>query len=57
MYSCNQLLQALEAGQCDAPLAAVYTAGGLAQARARALHVTQALADAFGPKEIGRAHV
>ena len=50
MYSCNQLLQALEAGQCDAPLAAVYTAGGLAQARARALHVTQALADAFGPK-------
>ena len=50
MYSCNQLLQALEAGQCDAPLAAVYTAGGLTQARARALHVTQALADAFAPK-------
>ena len=34
MYSCNQLLQALEAGQCDAPLAAVYTAGGLTRARA-----------------------
>ncbi len=50
MYSCNQLLQALEAGQCDAPLAAVYTSGGLTQARARALHVTQALADAFAPK-------
>nr|WP_325212210.1 galactokinase family protein [uncultured Oscillibacter sp.] len=50
MYSCNQLLQALEAGQCDAPLSAVYTAGGLAQAKARALHVTQALADSFAPK-------
>ena len=37
MYSCNQLLQALEAGQCDAPLAAVYTTEGLTQARARAL--------------------
>ena len=50
MYTCNQLLQALEGGQCDAPLAAVYTAEGLVQARARALHVTQALADAFAPK-------
>lgn len=49
MYTCNQLLQALESGQCDAPLAAVYTAGGLDQARARALHVTEALAEAFAP--------
>ena len=50
MYSCDQLLRALESGQCDAPLAAVYTAQGLTQARARALHVTQALTDAFAPK-------
>ena len=50
MYSCNQLLQALESGQCDAPLSAVYTAEGLVRAKARALHVTQALADAFSPK-------
>ena len=50
MYSCDQLLQALEGGRCDAPLSAVYTTGGLSQARARALHVTKALADAFAPK-------
>ena len=50
MYTCNQLLQALEGVQCDAALAAVYTAGGLDQARARALHVTGALADAFAPR-------
>ena len=50
MCSCNQLLQALENGKYDAPLAAVYTAEGLTQAQARALHVTQALADAFAPK-------
>ena len=50
MYSCNQLLQALEGGRCDAPLSEVYTSEGLAQARARAIHVTRALSDAFAPK-------
>ena len=50
MYSCNQLLQALKGGQCDAPLAAVYTTAGLDQARTRALRVAQALSDAFSPK-------
>lgn len=50
MYSCEQLLQALEGGGCDAPLAAVYTAAGLDQARARAVRVTRSLADAFAPK-------
>lgn len=51
MYTCNQLLRALEDGQCDAPLSAVYTAAGLDQAKARALRVTQALADAFSPQD------
>lgn len=53
MYSCNQLIQALEGGRCDAPLAAVYTEAGLARARERALHVARALADAYAPA--GRA--
>ena len=50
MYSCNQLLQALKGGQCDAPLSAVYTAEGLDQTRARAVRVAQALADTFAPQ-------
>ena len=51
MYSCKQLLQALESGQCAAPLAAVYTAAGLDGATARALRVAKALADAYAPGE------
>nr|WP_326165458.1 galactokinase family protein [uncultured Oscillibacter sp.] len=50
MYSCNQLLQALESGRCDAALAAVYTGAGLDGARARALRVARALAEGFAPK-------
>ena len=41
MYSCNQLLQALKDGECDASLSLVYTTAGLSQAKARALHVAQ----------------
>lgn len=49
MYSCKQLLQALEGGQCAASLTAVYTAAGLDRANARALRVTRALADTYAP--------
>ena len=51
MYSCNQLLQALEGGRCDASLAAVYTPEGLDQARARAVRVTKALQETYAPGE------
>ncbi len=51
MYSCKQLFQALEGGQCDAPLTAVYTAGGLDQAKSRALHVAKDLSDAYSPRD------
>ncbi len=51
MYSCNQLLQALKDGECDASLSLVYTTAGLSQAKARALHVAQSLADIFAPKQ------
>ena len=51
MYTCTQLLQALEDGGCDARLSALYAPGGvgLDQARERALRVTKALQTAFGP--------
>jgi len=49
MYTLSQLLQALESGQCDVPLAAVYTTPGLPRARDRALHVARALADTYAP--------
>ncbi len=47
MYSCTQLLQALQNGGCDQALTAVYAPdGGLEQARRRAIHVTESfLAD------------
>lgn len=50
MVTCKQLLEALENGQCDAPLTAVYTAAGLDQARERALRVTRALAEICAPE-------
>ena len=51
MYSCYQLLQALENGQCDPALAAVYTQEGLGQARARAICVAKALQETYSPRE------
>ena len=50
MVTCKQLIQALENGQCDGPLTAVYTAAGLEQARERALRVTRTLAETCAPK-------
>ncbi len=50
MYTLSQLLQALEDGRCDAPLAAVYTDAGLTQAKDRALRVARALSDTYAPK-------
>ena len=51
MYSCTQLLQALEGGSLDQRLALVYAPDGvgLDQARTRALRVTNSLLKTFDP--------
>ena len=51
MYSCTQLLQALEDGSLDRRLALVYAPDGvgLDQARTRALRVTNSLLKTFAP--------
>ena len=51
MYSCTQLLQALEDGSLDQRLALVYApdGAGLDQARTRALRVTNSLLKTFDP--------
>ena len=59
MSSCNALLQSLRDGMHDRPLAELYALDGtqesLEQARARAIHVTQGLMDAFSPAETAQA--
>lgn len=48
MYTSTQLLQALRDGACDQALAAVYApAGGLEQARSRAVHVVERFLASF----------
>ena len=51
MYTCTQLLQALESGNCDARLSALYApeGNGLEQARERAIRVVKSLQTAFNP--------
>lgn len=53
MYTCTQLLQALESGACDEALSVLYAPGGgdLESARSRAVRVTSALLRTFSPPE------
>ena len=53
MYTCTQLLQALESGACDEALSVLYApdGGDLEAARSRAIRVTSALLKTFSPPE------
>ena len=55
MYTCDQLLQALKSGSCDASLTALYALDGLStsldSARTRAVHVVESFQSVFSPAQ------